>query len=264
MKRIFTFLSVVALAVSSFAATKHLYIQNQTGWEATALYAWADGRPDILGAWPGIQASGTVQYQGAEYLDFQVDESVFPANFIFNNNGGGSQLADYYIETPQDIYLTATTSGLAEAGAKFNTFHLYVSNRTNWAEFDLYAWGDNEAFGTWPGVTAPTAATIDGFTYNDYPFSVAEGKATVEYHLIFHNNVGEGVEGDERQLYDITEARDYFLIVSNTGIQEGKDTGSALINVTENDEPAQKIMRDGMLIIRRGEKLYNAMGIEIK
>ena len=86
MKKLFSFVAALALAMSSMAATHHLYIDNQTGWEATALYAWADGRPDVLGGWPGIQAAGTVEKDGVTYLDFQVDATAFPANFIFNNN----------------------------------------------------------------------------------------------------------------------------------------------------------------------------------
>ena len=46
MKKLFFFVAALALAMSSMAATHHLYIDNQTGWEATALYAWADGKPD--------------------------------------------------------------------------------------------------------------------------------------------------------------------------------------------------------------------------
>ena len=97
-------------AVTEAPAPKcHLYVNNQTGWEATALYAWYNGKTnaDLLGDWPGIQAMGTVEKDGVTYLDFQVDATVFPANFIFNNNGGGTQLGDLYLEAG-DYYLVAT------------------------------------------------------------------------------------------------------------------------------------------------------------
>lgn len=95
-------------------AKYHIYILNQTGWTQTALYAWAEGRNDIIGPWPGIRPAGTVSKEGHTYLDFQVEASVFPANFIFNNNAAGEQLKDIYLAQPRDYYLTATNNGISE------------------------------------------------------------------------------------------------------------------------------------------------------
>jgi hypothetical protein len=92
----------------------HIYILNQTGWTQTALYAWAEGRNDIIGPWPGIRPAGTVSKEGHTYLDFQVEASVFPANFIFNNNAAGEQLKDIYLSQPRDYYLAATNNGISE------------------------------------------------------------------------------------------------------------------------------------------------------
>lgn len=363
MQKFFSLFAALTIALSSFAATFNIYIDNQTGWEETALYAWADGRNDILGGWPGITPSSSIEKDGATYLVFTVDETAVPANFIFNNNGNDKQLADYPIETAADIYLVATTvlaevgapapvyanyiyvddqtgwdniamyaydgngrntilggwpgkqaddqitkdgvtykafgipadfapaniilnnngggtqladfvieeqkdyyliasaEGVREAGTDaptVNTFHLYVSNQTGWTEFDLYAWGTpNEAFGGWPGITEPAKATIDGIEYNDYPFNVVEGGA-VELHLIFHNNVGEGVEGDMRQLFDVTEARDYFLVVSADSVVENKATGVEI--VPAENGLTSKILRNGQLIILRNGETYDVTG----
>ena len=70
------------------------------------------------------------------------------------------------------------------------TYTLYVSNQTTWSTFDLYAWGDSEAFGTWPGATYAATTTLGGTTYCLYPYSVSDGAAVMEMHLIFHNNAG--------------------------------------------------------------------------
>ena len=95
-------------------AKYHIYINNQTGWAQTALYAWAEGRNDIIGGWPGIRPAGTIKKNGITYQDFPVEAAVFPANFIFNNNAGGIQLKDIYLSKAKDYYLTATSEAIAE------------------------------------------------------------------------------------------------------------------------------------------------------
>lgn len=350
MKKIFSSLCLMALSLSAFAATFNIYIKNETGWEATALYAWADGRSDILGAWPGIQATGT----DGDYLVFTVDENIVPANLIFNNNGGGaqvegvtlteagdihlvatatsftvegapaptyanyiyvenqtgwttlkmyayddtrttilgswpgkdadgtqvidnvtynvygipadfapaniilnnnagSQLADFNIGTQKDYYLVATTSGVREQGTpepSYNTYHIYVTNNTGWDTFYLYEWGTpNEITGGWPGAQG-----------NDFTFNAAEG-AEVTLHLIFHNNVGEGQEGDMRQLFEITVARNYNLIVTNEGVSE--DGQSAVENISAEGKTVKRII-NGQLVIIRDNKTFNALGTEVK
>ncbi|MBR1426577.1 MAG: starch-binding protein [Paludibacteraceae bacterium] len=351
MKKFFTALCLMALSLTTFAATFNIYINNQTGWEQTALYAWADGRTDILGAWPGIQATGTE----GDYLVFTVDETIVPANLIFNNNNNGqqvegvvvetaadihlvatttrlsvegapaptfanhiyvedqtgwdvlnmyayadgrttilgswpgkaaeeetvvdgitykvfgieadfapaniilnngsTQLADFYIEEQKDYYLVATAAGVAEQGSvlpTLNTYHIYVTNNTGWTNFYLYAWGTpNEPTGAWPGQQG-----------NDFTFQVAEG-ATPEMHLIFHNNVGEGVEGDARQGFDITEARNYTLTVTAEGVTEGGTTEAVSIVASDEAKTAKRIVNGQLLIIRDG-KTFNALGAEMK
>lgn len=352
MKKIFTSLCLLALTLSTFAATFNIYINNQTGWTETALYAWADGRSDILGGWPGIQATGTE----GDYLVFTVDESIVPANLIFNNNGNGSQvegvylseaadihlvatpttlkvegapeptytnfiyvedqtgwtslkmyaydetrttilgswpgkdaddirdiegvtykvygipddfapaniilnnangtqLADFYIEEQKDYYLVATTAGVTEQGGvlpETNTYHIYVTNNTGWETFFLYEYGTpNEITGSWPGAQG-----------NDFTFQVAEG-AEVALHLIFHNNIGEGVEGDQRQYFDITEARDYNLVVTAEGVTEGQGEGQGVEHVDAKAK-ATKFIKNGELVIIRDGKTFNALGTELK
>ncbi len=106
--------------------------------------------------------------------------------------------------------------------ATIETYHLYVRNLTEWETFDVYAYGSEEYFGTWPGRTAANnTTTVDGVTYKVYDFEAIEG-ASFEMNLIFHNNVGEGQEGDYRQTLALTEARNYYLTVSKIAAWEGK------------------------------------------
>lgn len=58
MKKLFLTLASVVLSLTTFAGTHHIYVDNQSGWENVALYAWADGKSDaddLLGGWPGMQ-----------------------------------------------------------------------------------------------------------------------------------------------------------------------------------------------------------------
>ncbi len=131
-----------------------------------------------------------------------------------------------------------------------NTFHIYVTNNTGWDTFYLYEWGTpNEITGSWPGAQG-----------NDFTFDAAEG-AEVTLHLIFHNNVGEGQEGDMRQLFDITEARDYNLIVTNEGVSEGGL--SAVENISVEGKTVKRLVNGQLVIIRDG-KTFNALGTEVK
>ena len=350
MKKIYALMATMMLATMSFAAQFNIYVDNQTGWTETALYAWADGRTDILGGWPGIQPTG----QDGKYLVFTVDETVVPANLIFNNNGGGAQvegvyiteaadirlvatattlkvegapeivntnfiyvenqtgwevlkmyaysegrttilgpwpgkdadetrivdnisyqvfgvpadfapaniilnnnngtqLADYYIAEQKDYYLVATANGVREQGTPelvFDTYHINVTNQTGWTDFYLYAWGDSEVFGVWPGAQGA-----------EFEYSVPADSTQVELHLIFHNNVGEGVEGDQRQLFDITEARDYNLIVTAEGVTESAT--SLVETLSGTSGKAVKRFANGQLVIIREGKIYNALGSEL-
>ena len=80
-------------------------------------------------------------------------------------------------------------------------------------------------------------------------------------HLIFHNNVGEGQEGDMRQLFDINEARDYSLIVTAEGVTEGEGQG---VEHVDAKAKATKFIKNGELVIIRDGKTFNALGTEVK
>ena len=103
------------------------------------------------------------------------------------------------------------------------SYNIYVRNLTGWETFDVFAWGTpDNALGDWPGKTIAhaTQQEIDGAIYNVYPYQVYED-VIPEINLIFHNNVGENQPGDYRQLFTITEARDYYMTVTGFAAWEG-------------------------------------------
>ena len=76
-------------------------------------------------------------------------------------------------------------------------------------------------------------------------------------HLIFHQDDGE----DNRQLFDITEARDYNLVVTAQGVTEGEGQGVENVNINAK---TTKFIKDGQLFIIRDGKTFNALGTEVK
>ena len=144
---------------------------------------------------------------------------------------------------------------------EYATHKLYVNNQTGWATFDIYAYGNLEAFGGWPGATTAPTEVKEGVTYSVYEFQVE--KAAPNLNLILHNNVGEGTEGDKRLYFTINEARDYYLTVTDTEVIEGLSSDVDNIPNLANKE-ITKVMVNGQIVIIKGDRQYNILGDEVK
>lgn len=119
----------------------------------------------------------------------------------------------------------------------------------------LYAWGTAELYGKWPGVYPEATEVINGVTYKVFPYDITEAAS---YNLIFNN----GNNGQETPSFEITEARDYFLVVTAEKMYE---VGSAIDNTTaDTTDAARKFLHDGVLYIERAGKIYNAQGQYLK
>lgn len=249
--------------------THHLYVNNQTGWDVFDIYAY--GNSEAFGGWPGATTAPTEVMNGVTYnvYEFQVEKGgLVNLNLIIHNNVGegveGDQRLYFTISEARDYYLEVTATAVTEQGAPdktYSNYHLYVNNQTGWVAFHLYAWGDSEVFGTWPGMVATETIVKDGVTYLVYPFTAAKGSTVATYHLIFHNNIGEGVEGDMRQLFDITEARDYYVTVNADGVIEDRKTPVETIIAPQSE--AKKVIRTGQLMIVRDGRVFNILGAEL-
>ena len=88
-----------------------VYADDQTGWDAIALYQWGDVN-DFGGAWPGKQPDGTVAIDGVTwtYFNYGADVKGLNQNLIFNNNGGGVQIDGPTYTFDSDLYVTVTSS----------------------------------------------------------------------------------------------------------------------------------------------------------
>lgn len=214
-----------------------VFVIDNTGWDALALYAWGNDLPELFGGWPGAQPTGTQMINGTEwtYFDTGADNAGLEYNLIFNNNGNGSQLGDFNFTLTRDLYLQITPDGAVEVDP--NNFSgdevvehdgpvVFVYNSTSWDEFALYMWGDvNDLNGSWPGMLPTGTQKKSGKTWTYFDMGAAnEGLAE---NLIFNNN------GNGEQLGD------YAWTLSGEIYLELTPDGAVLIEDPANFTPGQ-------------------------
>lgn len=146
--------------------------------------------------------------------------------------------------------------------------YIYVNDQTGWDALGLYAWGDSEAFGTWPGEASVGDTDINGVNYKVFLLDLDGGN----YHLIFNN----WNNGSQLADYDIVADRDYYFDITSTGVTElasldfittegveGKTyriiEDLALVVVTEDDSRAYVSNgNDGWIALRLDTEEANA------
>ena len=197
-----------------------VYVDDQTGWDALTLYMWGDIN-NLKGDWPGMQVTGTWNHDGVtwKYFDFGEENTGLNENLIFNNGGAGAQLADFNFTIERNIYLRITVNGVEEISpepaVKHDGFALFVLNQSSQTELALYAWGDAEAFGGWPGMQPTGTQVING---NEYIyFDMGQANTGLNLNLIPNNNNG-GVQWEDGDL-NFTIDHDIYLRIFDGGYE---------------------------------------------
>ena len=206
-----------------------VYIIDQTGWDAIALYMWGDVN-NFGGDWPGSQVSGTWTCKGVEYKYFEYGDDLFGLNenLIFNNNGNGTQLADYNVTFAADVkdyFLLVTADGVEEAAAPgggggivipaHDGVRVWVDDQSGWDAIALYMWGDVNNFGgDWPGMQVGGTETIGGVEYKYFEYG--EDIYGLAENLIFNNN-GQGIQHPDVNVTFAEGVQDYFFQVTADG-----------------------------------------------
>ena len=90
--------------------------------------------------------------------------------------------------------------------------YIFVDDQTGWDALGLYAWGDSELFGAWPGEASVGDSIVNGVNYKVFLLDTNGGN----YHLIF-NNWNNGLQLPD---YDIVADRDYYFIITSSGATE--------------------------------------------
>ena len=190
-----------------------IYVDDQTGWEAMALYMWGDVN-NLGGDWPGIQPGEPVTVAEKEYKTFVIENALgLSENLIFNNNNGGTQLGDYALTFEKNVYwLKVTAEGVTQIEDP-TVVKVCVDDQTGWEAIALYMWGDvNNLGGGWPGILPSETEVVGEVTYKVFVIQNAIG---LSENLIFNNN------GGGTQLADYAlkfEKNKYYLKVTDTGV----------------------------------------------
>ena len=98
--------------------------------------------------------------------------------------------------------------------------YIFVNDQTGWDALGLYAWGDSELFGAWPGEASVGDSIANGKVYKVFLLDADGGN----YHLIF-NNWNNGLQLPD---YDIVADRDYYFTITADSATEDQ------ANVIEN------------------------------
>lgn len=197
-----------------------IYVTDNSGWDALAIYAWSDNNPELFGVWPGAQPTGSVTIKGHtfKYFDTGKDNEGLTYNLIFNDNNGGKQIdGPQSFKIDRDIYIELTTDGWKEINPDHLIEHdgwaIFIEDNSGWNETAMYAWGNDmpELFGAWPGARPTGTAVINGVTYKYY--DTGESNKGLTYNLIMNNNNG-GVQFD---LKAVTLDRNYYFSITEKG-----------------------------------------------
>ena len=184
-----------------------IYVQNLTGWSDFYVYAWGD--KELFGGWPGATSSETVEIGGMSFLVFNVSGAGETENLIFHDNNG-TQYDALAITLDKDWYIVANPDGAAAIEEPVSEFKIYIEDNIGWANFYVYAWGDKEVFGGWPGVSPDATETVDGVTYK---VITVEGHGETE-NLIFNNN-----DGTQYDAMSITLDKNYIISAGPTSAE---------------------------------------------
>ena len=126
--------------------------------------------------------------------------------------------------------------------------YIFVDDQTGWDALGLYAWGDSELFGAWPGEASVGDSIVNGVNYKVFLLDTNSGN----YHLIF-NNWNNGLQLPD---YDIVADRDYFFTITASGVSEH----SATVVETIIDAEPKIITRGNVAIYPGAITVYNLNG----
>ena len=126
--------------------------------------------------------------------------------------------------------------------------YIFVNDQTGWDALGLYAWGDSELFGAWPGEASVGDSIVNDTNYKVFLLDANSGN----YHLIF-NNWNNGVQLPD---YDIVADRDYYFTITADGVVE--DQATVIESVVDN---APSIQVNGKMAAYPGAiTVYNLQG----
>ena len=101
--------------------------------------------------------------------------------------------------------------------------YIYALDHTSWEALGLYAWGDSELFGAWPGESWVEEVELNGEVFKKFLLDAEGGN----YHLIFNN----WNNGKQLPDYDIVADRDYYFIIDDEQVIEIESPQSGVMTI---------------------------------
>ncbi len=126
--------------------------------------------------------------------------------------------------------------------------YIFVNDLTGWDALGLYAWGDSELFGAWPGEASVGDSIVNGVNYKVFLLDTNSGS----YHLIF-NNWNNGLQLPD---YDIVADRDYYFTITADEVTE---VNTSVIEKVVEDAPMMQI-RGKVALYPGAITVYNING----
>ena len=102
----------------------------------------------------------------------------------------------------------------AEEAPVHDGYAIYVIDNSGYDALALYAYGDGEIFGVWPGILPTGTEVVDGTEY--IYFDAGEANSGMSVNLIFNNNNN----GSQLADFPVVLDRDYYLELTPDGVVE--------------------------------------------
>lgn len=205
----------------------YAYVEDNTGWTSTYIYAYNESTGEIddkapFGSWPGALLTGSYNIDGRTYKRIEIPQSMQGHQYylIFNNNDK-LQTDGPLVTVDGDLTVNNVTYTEPDRPVEpGDHYYIYLENNTGWDKLSLYAWGDAEVFGTWPGSQPSGTYTVANRTYTRVQIPDQYIGASVS--LIANNGRSGNGDSSNRQ-YDlaaVTLDRDlYFTLGASSGSQ---------------------------------------------
>lgn len=176
-----------------------------------------------------LEKASDYDYKYGIYLDPEtfLDGTSLTDGFYFYSSSQGKECAlnggdilhneNPGLNTRTNITVTRWNSYFEEAGddeVEHDGYVIYVIDNSGYDELAMYAYGDAEAYGGWPGIQPTGNITLSGVEYTY--FDSGEANEGMSLNLIFNNNNN----GSQLPDFPVVLDRDYYLEITPDGVTE--------------------------------------------
>jgi hypothetical protein len=177
---------------TAMSVSTRIYFYNSKGWASVSAYVDEEDYGNLLGGWPGTEATQDMADPDWWYVDVPIDPSIHPIQIEFGNNDPNGMVSSYQvtINSLDGVYVSyygdVFTSRTAIENEINVTTRVYFYNSNDWAEVSAYAYlepGELLTL-TWPGDMLTKENETDDWWYIDVPYDADKQSFTI----IFNNN----------------------------------------------------------------------------